>query len=65
MSDYYKTGFEQDVLGILNDIRKTLKEAVEIQKNHGPRFVNNFTGGNVTVGRNRLMRQQQGAPRNG
>lgn len=54
MSDYYKTGFEQDVLGILNDIRKTLKEALEIQNNRNPRFVNIFTGGNVAVDLNRF-----------
>lgn len=32
MADYYQTGFERDVLIALGEIRDTLKEALEIQK---------------------------------
>lgn len=32
MADYFKTGFERDALIVLGEIRDTLKEALEIQK---------------------------------
>ncbi|WP_131725089.1 hypothetical protein [Mycobacteroides immunogenum] len=68
MSDYYKTGFEQDVLGILNDIRKTLNEALEIQKRQWERVLPgiNITGRDIAnvAGDDSANRQNyQGNPR--